>query len=118
MKTQETTIKVLKKEHKTGVSTSGRSWEMDEYTVEENLEREDGSVSETKVVVSTSQAVGDLEVGAMYKVVIFITSRETEKDGKTSIWNSFRITRAEKISDAPKSESEVVAAAVADDIPF
>ena len=118
MKTQETTIKVLKKEHRTGVTASGRSWEMDEYTVEEDLEHEDGSISETKVVATTSGSVGGLEIGAVYKVVIFISSRETEKDGKTSIWNSFRITRAEKISDAPKSESEVVAAAVADDIPF
>ncbi len=52
-----------------------------------------------------------------------ITSRESEreKDGKKekTIWNSFRITRAEKIGgEDPKSEPETVAAAVNDDIPF
>lgn len=119
MKTQETVIKVLKKEHKTGTTTSGRAWETDEYTVEEDLEREDGSISETKLIATTSGNVGDLDVGGVYKAVIFITSRETEKDGKTNIWNSFRITRAEKIGgEAPKTESETVAAAVSDEIPF
>ena len=119
MKTQETIIKVLKKEHKTGTTNSGKEWETDEYTVEEDLEREDGSVSETKLIATTSQAVGNLDVGGVYKAVIFITSRETEKDGKKLIWNSFRITRAEKIGgEDPKSEPETVAAAINDDIPF
>lgn len=117
MKTQEATIKVLKKEHKAGTTNSGRAWEMDEYTIEEDLEREDGSVSETKLVASTSQAVGDLDVGGIYKVVIFITSRESEKDGKTSIWNSFRITRAEKVGACnPNAQPEKEA--INDDIPF
>lgn len=119
MKTQETIIKVLKKDHKTGTTNSGKSWEMDEYTIEENMEREDGSVSETKLVATTSQAVGDLVVGGLYKAVIFITSRESEKDGKKSIWNSFRITRAEKIGgEESKTEAETVAPSVADEIPF
>ena len=123
MKTQETVIKVLKKEHKTGTTNSGRAWETDEYTVEEDLEREDGSISETKLVATTSGNVGDLDVGGVYKAVIFITSRETEreKDGKKekSIWNSFRITRAEKIGgEAPKEEPTTIAQSVNDDIPF
>ncbi len=119
MKTQETIIKVLKKEHKTGTTNSGRAWETDEYTVEEDLEREDGSVSETKLIATTSQAVGDLDVGGIYKAVIFITSRETEKDGKKNIWNSFRITRAEKIGgEEPKEEPTTIAQSVNDDIPF
>lgn len=119
MKTQETIIKVLKKEHKTGTTNSGRAWETDEYTVEEDLEREDGSISETKLVATTSGNVGDLDVGGIYKAVIFITSRETEKDGKKNIWNSFRITRAEKIGgEEPKEEPTTIAAAVADEIPF
>lgn len=119
MKTQETIIKVLKKEHKTGTTTSGRAWETDEYTVEEDLEREDGSVSETKLIATTSQAVGNLDVGGIYKAVIFITSRETEKDGKKNIWNSFRITRAEKIcGEEPKEEPTTIATAVTDEIPF
>ncbi len=119
MKTQETIIKVLKKEHKTGTTNSGKEWETDEYTIEEDLEREDGSVSETKLIATTSQAVGDLDVGGIYKAVIFITSRETEKDGKKNIWNSFRITRAEKIGgEAPKEEPTTIAQSVNDDIPF
>lgn len=119
MKTQETVIKVLKKEHKKGTTNSGKEWETDEYTIEEDLEREDGSVSETKLVVTTSQAVGNLDVGGVYKAVIFITSRETEKDGKKIIWNSFRVTRAEKIGgEEPKSEPETIAQSVNDDIPF
>ena len=119
MKTQETVIKVLKKEHKKGTTNSGKEWETDEYTIEEDLEREDGSVSETKLIATTSQAVGDLDVGGVYKAVIFITSRETEKDGKKNIWNSFRITRAEKIGgEAPKEEPTTIAQSVNDDIPF
>lgn len=119
MKTQETTIKVLKKEHKTGTTNSGKEWETDEYTIEEDLEREDGSISETKLIATTSQAVGNLDVGGVYKAVIFITSRETEKDGKKNIWNSFRITRAEKIGgEEPKEEPTTIAQSVNDDIPF
>ena len=119
MKTQETIIKVLKKEHKTGTTNAGKSWETNEYTVEEDLEREDGSISETKLIATTSTAVGDLDVGGVYKAVIFITSRETEKDGKKNIWNSFRITRAEKIGgEEPKEEPTTIATAVADEIPF
>lgn len=123
MKTQETIIKVLKKEHKTGTTNSGRAWETDEYTVEEDLEREDGSISETKLVATTSGNVGDLDVGGVYKAVIFITSRETEreKDGKKekTIWNSFRITRAEKIGDeAPKEEPTTIAQNINDEVPF
>lgn len=121
MKTQETEIKVLKKEHKTGTNNAGRAWEMDEYTIEESMEREDGSISETKLIATTSQAVGDLEVGGIYKVVIFISSRESEKDGKKSIWNSFRITRAEKVGafnpTTPVAETPI-AQSVADEIPF
>lgn len=127
MKTQETVIKVLKKEHKTGTTNAGKSWETNEYTVEEDLEREDGSISETKLIATTSTAVGDLDVGGVYKAVIFITSRETEreKDGKKEkiIWNSFRITRAEKIGgEEPAKSSGTMSAstvdAVADEIPF
>lgn len=118
MKTQETTITVLDKEIKKG-TTNGHDWEITEYTVEEEMEREDGSISETKLRASTSQAVGDLDVGGIYKVVIFITSRESEKDGKKSLWNSFRITRAEKIGDKSPVETESAKEDVAaDDIPF
>ena len=119
MKTQETIIKVLKKEHKTGTTNSGRSWETDEYTIEEDLEREDGSISETKLIATTSGNVGNLDVGGIYKAVIFITSRESEKDGKKNIWNSFRITRAEKIGgEEPKDEPTTIAQSVNDDVPF
>lgn len=121
MKTQETEIKVLKKEHKTGTNNAGRSWEMDEYTIEESMEREDGSMTETKLVATTSQAVGELEVGCIYKAVIYITSRESERDGKKSIWNSFRITRADKVggtATATASEPAQTVPAVEDEIPF
>lgn len=117
MKTQETTIKVLSKDIKTG-NTNGRDWEIVEYTIIEEMEREDGSIAETKLRASTTGGVGELDVGGIYKVVIFITSRETEKDGKTNIWNSFRITRAEKIGgEEPKAE-EKQEESVADDLPF
>lgn len=117
MKTQETTVKVLAKETKTG-NTNGRDWAIEEYTLLEELEREDGSISETKVKASTTQNVGDLDIGGIYTVVMFITSRESEKDGKKSIWNSFRVTRAEKIGgEEPKSEP-AKANDIADSIPF
>ena len=119
MKTQETTIKVLDKETKTG-NTNGRSWEIVEYTVVEEMEREDGSIAETKLKASTSQAVGELKIGGVYKAVIFITSRESEKDGKKSIWNSFRITRADVVSEPDTTESDAVKTvdAIDDDLPF
>lgn len=117
MKTQETTVKVLGKETKTG-NTNGRDWTIEEYTLLEEMEREDGSISETKVKASTSQAVGDLTIGAIYKVVIFISSRESEKDGKKSLWNSFRVTRAEKIGDSDVPTAEQTVEAINDDIPF
>lgn len=117
MKTQEMIVKVIDKENKSGTNNSGQKWEMTEYTVEENMEREDGSISETKVKATTSQAVGDLDLGGVYKVVIFITSRESEKDGKKILWNSFRITRAEKIGgEEPKEEPKSVESI--DDLPF
>ena len=118
MKTQETTVKVLAKETKTG-NTNGRDWEIVEYTIEEDLEREDGSISETKLKASTSGAVGELKVGGTYNVVIFISSRESEKDGKKSLWNSFRITRADIVSE-PDAEptAEKVVDAISDEIPF
>lgn len=119
MKTQEMIVKVIDKENKSGTNNSGQKWEMTEYTVEENMEREDGSIFETKVKATTSQAVGDLDLGGVYKVVIFITSRESEKDGKKILWNSFRITRAEKIGgEEPKEEPTTIATSVADEIPF
>lgn len=106
MKTQETVIKILSKETKTGTN-NGQDWSIDEYTVVESIEQDNGGVSETKVKASATKALGELEVGALYNAVLFITSRETEKDGKKYLWNSFRITRADKISDAePKAEEK------------
>ena len=116
MKTQETTVRVLSKETKNG-NTNGRDWTIEEYTLLEEVEREDGSICETRVKASTSQGVGDLEIGGIYKVVIFITSRETDKDGKKSLWNSFRVTRAEKIGSTT-TDTGSPADTVNDDIPF
>lgn len=118
MKTQETEIKVLSKETKTGTS-NGRDWTIDEYTICETVEREDGSLVDTKVRASTTGSVGDLAIGATYKVVIYITSRESEKsDGSKSIWNSFRITRAELVGDLPKAQAKTVEELTGDDLPF
>ena len=119
MKTQETTVTVLSKETKTG-TTNGHDWTIEEYTLLEEMEREDGSISETKVKASTSQNVGDLEIGGIYKVVIFITSRESEKDGKKSLWNSFRVTRAEKVGacNVNATQEPTKVESIADDIPF
>lgn len=120
MKTQETQIKVLDKEIKKGSTNDGRAWEIVEYTIMEEMEREDGSVAETKLRASTSQAVGELKIGGIYKAVIFITSRESEKDGKKTIWNSFRITRADVVSEpqetAPATESPIDT--IDDSLPF
>lgn len=104
MKTQETTIKILGKESKTG-STNGQDWTITEYTCLESIEMENGSMLETKVKASAARSLGELDVGGVYNAVFFITSRESEKDGKKSIWNSFRITRADKIGgEDPKEE--------------
>lgn len=117
MKTQETEIKILSKETKTG-TTNGQDWSIDEYTVLESIELENGSMMETKVKASASKSLGDLDIGATYKAVLFITSRESEKDGKKVLWNSFRITRADKISDAEPKAEEKKDEPINDDIPF
>lgn len=118
MKTQETEIKILSKETKTG-TTNGQDWSIDEYTVLESIELENGSMMETKVKASASKSLGDLDIGATYKAVLFITSRESEKDGKKVLWNSFRITRADKISDAePKAEEKTQTVDEIDNLPF
>ena len=118
MKTQETIIKILSKETKTG-NTNGQDWSITEYTVLETIEMENGSMLETKVKASAAKSLGELDVGGIYKAVMFITSRESEKDGKKVLWNSFRITRAEKIGgEDPKAQAEQTVEAIADDIPF
>lgn len=101
MKTQETIVKVLHKETKKGTTNDGRAWSIDEYTLLEETERDDGSIAETTIAAHTTGSVGELAVGAQYKVVIYITSRKSERDGKTSFWPSFRVTRAEMVGDAP-----------------
>ena len=118
MKTQETTIKILSKETKTG-NTNGQDWSITEYTVLESIEMENGSMLETKVKASAAKSLGELDVGGTYKAVMFITSRESEKDGKKVLWNSFRITRADKIGgEDPEKVAEKTVDAIADDIPF
>ena len=117
MKTQETVVKILSKETKTG-TTNGRDWSIDEYTILESVETENGSVIETKVKASASKSLGDLDINGLYKVVLFITSRESEKDGKKSLWNSFRITRADKIGDEEPKADEPTTVEEVDDLPF
>jgi hypothetical protein len=116
MKTQETKVKVLDKETKTG-TTNGRDWEITEYTIVEETEYRDGSVTKIKVRATAAQSLGELEVGAEYNVVLFISSRDYEKDGKKNFWNSFRISKAEKVSDAEPKE-EVVVPSEEDNLPF
>lgn len=118
MKTQPTTVRVLKKDVRSG-TTNGHDWTINQYDVVEELEREDGSIAETRVQATTSGSVGELEIGAEYEVTIFITSRKSEKDGKTTYWPSFRITHAVKTKDAPTVDTaETPAEAVDDSIPF
>lgn len=115
MKTQETKVKVLAKETKTG-NSNGQDWTINEYTLLEHFESESGTVTETKVKATASKTVGDLKVNGIYNVVMFISSRETEKDGKKSIWNSFRITRAEILKE-PSAQEEVTVEDL-DECPF
>ena len=118
MKTQPTTVRILKKDTRKG-TTNGRDWAIDQYDVVEELEREDGSIVETRVQATTSGSVGELEIGAEYEATIFITSRKSEKDGKTTYWPSFRITHAVKTKDAPSAATaETTAESVDDSIPF
>jgi hypothetical protein len=49
--------------------------------------------------------------------VLFISSRDYEKDGKKNFWNSFRISKAEKVSDAEPKE-EVVQPTEDSELPF
>lgn len=119
MKTTETQIKVLSKNLRKGTTNDGRAWERTEYVVCETTEREDGSIVETTLETTASGMLGELEVGATYNAVIYISSREYEKDGKKMYFPSFRITRADKIASGEKTEGEQkLAEAVSDDIPF
>lgn len=119
MKTTETKIKVLSKNLRKGTTNDGRAWERTEYVVCETTEREDGSIVETILETTAAGMLGELEVGATYNAVIYISSREYEKDGKKSYFASFRITRAEKIADSEKTAGEQkLAEAIDDSIPF
>jgi hypothetical protein len=119
MKTTETKIKVLSKNLRKGTTNDGRAWERTEYVVCETTEREDGSIVETTLETTAAGMLGELEVGATYNAVIYVSSREYEKDGKKSYFASFRITRAEKIAGSEKTDGEQkLAEAVDDSIPF
>lgn len=121
MKTTESKIKVLSKNLRKGTTNDGRAWERTEYVINETTEREDGSVVETTLESTAAGMLGELEVGATYNAVIYISSREYEKDGKKMYFPSFRITRAEKISDGTSAKTageQKLAEAVGDDIPF
>lgn len=120
MKTQETIVTVLHKETKKGTTNDGRAWSIDEYTLLEETERDDGSIAETTIAAQTTGSVGELTIGAKYKVVIYITSRKSERDGKTSYWPSFRVTRAEMIGEAPTHSATAGKPAdeIDDGIPF
>lgn len=124
MKTQETIFTILKKEGKTYTTNDGKKLEFKEYTIREEIEREDGSISETTLTTSAAGSLQDfLQQGAKYKGVIYISSRKTEKDGKTSYWPAFRITRAEKIGEVPAISTSVTTAQtdvsnIGDEIPF
>lgn len=121
MKTTETKIKVLSKNLRKGTTNDGRAWERTEYLVNETTEREDGSIVETTVETTAAGMLGELEVGATYNAVMYISSRKYEKDGKTSYFTSFRITRADKISDGEPAKTDgeqKLAEAVDDSIPF
>lgn len=119
MKTTETQIKVLSKNLRKGTTNDGRAWERTEYVVCETTEREDGSIVETTLETTAAGMLGELEVGATYNAVIYISSREYDKDGKKMYFPSFRITRADKIADGKKAEGEQkLAEAIDDGIPF
>lgn len=119
MKTTETKIKVLNKNLRKGTTNDGRAWERTEYIVCETTEREDGSIVETTLETTASGMLGELEVGATYDAVIYISSREYDKDGKKMYFPSFRITRADKVADGGKTEGEQkLVEAVDDTIPF
>lgn len=119
MKTQETIVSVLHKETKTG-NSNGRDWKIEEYTLLEEVERDDGSIAETTIAAQTTGNVGDLIVGAKYKVVIYVSSRKSERDGKTTYWPSFRVTRAELVGEAPAQSADAGKPAdeIDDAIPF
>ena len=119
MKTAETKIKVLSMNVRKG-TTNGRDWERKEYLVCETTEREDGGIVETTLEATASGMLGELEIGATYNTVMYISSREYEKDGKKMYFPSFRITRADKLDDAPvKTEVEEKAPDMfSDEVPF
>lgn len=119
MKTTETNIKVLSKNLRKGTTNDGRAWERTEYVVCETTEREDGGIVETTLETTAAGILGELEVGATYNAVIYISSREYEKDGKKMYFPSFRITRADKISEPAQTAGEQkLAEVVSDEIPF
>lgn len=106
-------LKVLSKEHKTGTTSAGRDWAMDEYLVVEDLVREDGSHNETHLLATTSQAAGELEIGGEYECTVFISS--TEFNGK--YYPKFRITYA-VLLNAPEVIEEKQTEKIDDTLPF
>ena len=118
MKTQETTFTVKNIETKTG-NTNGRDWEIKEYIIEESVELDNGEMMTTTIPARASASIGELVVGGTYKGVMFITSRESERDGKKSYWPSFRITRAELVGASdPEPEEPKQVDELDSDLPF
>ena len=120
MKTTETQIKILDMNIRKG-TTNGRDWERKEYLICETTEREDGGLVETTLEATASGMLGELQVGATYNAVLYISSREYEKEGKKMYFPSFRITRAEQISDNAPVEpiaEPTKTESVDDSIPF
>lgn len=110
---------VEKTEERSFVTKAGETRKFNDYLIKNVLEREDGSLVETYLNATTTDSVGELDVGAKYNLTVFITSRMSTSDGTERHWPAFRITAAEKIADAPKKEQPAAAAdAIGDDLPF
>lgn len=118
MKVKET-FTIEKKEERSFVTKSGETRKFNDYLIHNVLEREDGSLIETYLNATTTDSVGELEIGAKYNLTVFITSRMSTSDGTERHWPTFRVTAAEKIADAPKkAEQATETDAIGDDLPF
>jgi hypothetical protein len=117
------TFTIEHKETRTGTK-DGKDWSIDEFLVCNKHERDDGSLLETRLTATKSQNCPEIQVGGVYLLTIFITSREYQ--GKH--YPSFRITAAMLKEKAPAQaaaqttqptpEPPAEQINVGDDIPF
>jgi hypothetical protein len=93
-------FKIADKTTRSGSNDRG-AYNIDEYLILNRHERDNGEMLETYLSAVKSQNCPDIEVGGVYQLTLFITSREYQ--GK--YYPSFRITSAIAQGNPPATQT-------------